>query len=129
MAEKVATYGDILALARPQDRVLCDGIRQLVYSIHPKPCELAWPKQKVFSFGIGPKKMSEHYVYIGVQTSYLNLGFYQGTSLEDPHRLLEGTGKALRHVKIRNLLDLENPHIRALVAQSYFSIKRHSKIL
>jgi hypothetical protein len=32
---------------------------------------------------------------------YVNLGFYQGALLVDPKRLLEGTGKGLRHVKIR----------------------------
>ena len=31
---------------------------------------------------------------------YINLGFYQGAVLADPERLLEGTGKGLRHVKI-----------------------------
>jgi hypothetical protein len=127
MAEKIATYADILALARPQDRILCDGIRLLVYAIHPKPVELAWPKQKVFSFGIGPKKMSQHYVYIGVQASYVNLGFYKGTALKDPQGLLEGTGKELRHIKIRALNDLENPHLKALVVQSYVSIQQQSQ--
>ena len=47
---------------------------------------------------------------------YVNLGFYQGAELADPKRLLEGTGKGLRHVKIRTLADANRPPVRALVA-------------
>ena len=42
--------------------------------------------------------------------------FYQGALLADPERLLEGTGKRLRHVKIRSLAEANRPPVRALVA-------------
>ena len=40
---------------------------------------------------------------------YINLGFYQGAVLADPQRLLEGTGKGLRHAKIRSLAEANRP--------------------
>ena len=39
---------------------------------------------------------------------YVALQFYSaGTSLDDPHKLLEGTGKKMRHVKIRKIADIK----------------------
>jgi hypothetical protein len=58
---------------------------------------------------------SQHYVYIGVQPRHINLGFYQGSTLEDPEGLLEGAGKSLRHVKLNSLAAVEAPGLRLLV--------------
>ena len=46
--------------------------------------------------------MSESYCYLMPQTGYVNLGFWWGAELSDPNDLLEGTGKKLRHVKIKD---------------------------
>lgn len=67
------------------------------------------------TFGVGPKKMSEGYVYIAPHVSHVNLGFYKGASLPDPGHLFEGTGKALRHIKIRTPDDVDRPAVRNLV--------------
>jgi hypothetical protein len=42
-------------------------------------------------------------------------GFHFGTSLNDPEGLLEGSGKNLRHVKLRSVEDLERKGFRELV--------------
>jgi hypothetical protein len=39
--------------------------------------------------------------YVNVFTSHVNVGFFQGSSLSDPARLLQGTGKFMRHVKLK----------------------------
>src|SRR5262245_56836219 len=38
--------------------------------------------------------------------SHVNLAFFQGTELDDPEGLLEGTGKAMRHVTVRSVGDI-----------------------
>jgi len=62
--------------------------------------------------------MSEHYAYIGVQGSHVNLGFYHGASLSDPDGLLEGTGKELRHIKIRSVADAGRAGVTELLNQA-----------
>ena len=74
-----------------------------------------WPKQRIIGYGVGPKKQSEHFCYIAVLKERINLGFYYGIDLPDPENLLEGTGKKLRHVKIRHAEQLTNPALRNLV--------------
>lgn len=39
--------------------------------------------------------------YVNVFTSHVNVGFFQGATLPDPGRLLQGSGKFMRHVKLR----------------------------
>jgi hypothetical protein len=62
--------------------------------------------------------MSQHYAYIGVHKSHLNLGFYYGTSLKDPAGLLEGSGKKLRHVKISEMAEAKSPAVESLLIQA-----------
>ena len=70
------------------------------------------------TYGVGLKKMSEGYSYILPHKNWVNLGFYMGTSLPDPSGLMEGTGKKLRHVKVRSVEDAERPEIRRLIEEA-----------
>lgn len=57
-------------------------------------------------------------VYIMPASDHVNLGFYDGIELADPKDLLEGTGKRLRHVKVRTLPEARSPALRDLVKES-----------
>jgi Domain of unknown function (DU1801) len=47
-----------------------------------------------------------------VTRDHVNLGFVRGAELADSQGILEGTGKQMRHIKIRNMSDLFQPAIR-----------------
>jgi hypothetical protein len=54
------------------------------------------------ALGYGPSdSYLDRILYISAQKGYANLGFFYGTHLADPSHLLEGSGKRMRHVKIR----------------------------
>ena len=112
------TFKDILDIASPELRPVCESLRSLVASQHAGFVEVVWPNHKIASFGVGPKKMTQHYAYIAVQSSHINLGFYHGASLADPTGLLEGTGKELRHVKIRDLPSAKSTAVASLLRQA-----------
>ena len=46
---------------------------------------------------------------------WVNVQFLQGSSLEDPGGLLEGTGKTMRHVKVRSVDEMDPEALSALV--------------
>lgn len=58
-------------------------------------------------------------VSLAAEDDYLRLQFYKGTRLADPGRLLEGTGKEMRHVKVRLAKDLRTPQVKALVRSAW----------
>jgi hypothetical protein len=105
----------VLQAAPPPLRSVVGALRAAVLRAHPEAQVLAWPKQRIVSFGIGPRKMTQHHAYIGVHAQHVNLGFYRGTSLADPAALLEGTGAQLRHVKIRSVSDVDPPRLIRLI--------------
>lgn len=53
--------------------------------------------------------------YFMIGKSHVTFGFPRGTSLDDPHRLLEGTGKNMRHVKLRKAEDLDHEGLLQLI--------------
>ena len=73
--ETHGTFDDVLATAKPELRPVCESLRRLIASLHNNFVEVVWRRQRIASFGVGPKKMAEHYAYIAVQRSHVNLGF------------------------------------------------------
>lgn len=57
-------------------------------------------------------------VLVGAFDRHASVEFWRGTTLRDPTRLLEGTGKNLRHVKMRTLADSTAPAFVALVREA-----------
>lgn len=53
--------------------------------------------------------------YVNVFRGHVNAGFYNGAELADPAGLLEGSGKAMRHVKLWPFRDLDDDALRALI--------------
>lgn len=47
------------------------------------------------------------FAYLQVTKGHVTLGFYRFDKLDDPKNLLEGTGKAMRHIKLKNPDDLD----------------------
>jgi hypothetical protein len=61
--------------------------------------------------------------YVNVFTSHVNVGFFQGSALPDPGRLLQGNGKFMRHVKLRPGEELDSAALSQLIAVAYSDIK------
>ena len=105
----------ILLEASTEIQELAKRTRALIKEIMPNVVEVPWPKQKYLGYGVGPKKMSEHFCYIGVFKNHINLGFNYGAELPDPENLLEGTGALFRHIKITKREQLgQAPYINCL---------------
>jgi hypothetical protein len=61
--------------------------------------------------------------YVNAFTSHVNVGFFQGASLSDPARLLQGTGKFMRHVKLKPGTAANAAALRRLIEAAYSDIK------
>jgi hypothetical protein len=75
------------------------------------------------------EQMKDQVVYIGVYAKHINLGFYWGAQMDDPEDVLEGSGKQLRHIKIRSQADLGNPVIRDYLRRAAPDDSMRSKTL
>jgi hypothetical protein len=61
--------------------------------------------------------------YVNVFTSHVNVGFFQGAALRDPAHLLQGSGKFMRHVKLRPGVAVDSDALNRLIEASYADIK------
>jgi len=61
--------------------------------------------------------------YVNAFTAHVNVGFFQGASLADPARLLQGTGKFMRHVQLRPETPANAAALSGLIRAAYADIK------
>jgi hypothetical protein len=85
------------------------GLRNLVKAVVPET------KITVNSWGIPTFEAKDPFCFYMVGKNHVTFGFHYGNSLEDPEGLLEGSGKNLRHVKLRTVEDLEKKGLKELV--------------
>lgn len=115
---KLGQFDDLVRLSSEPLKPVVQRLRALIREIHPEACEVVRLGDRAATYGCGPRKMIDGYAYILPYRSWVNLGFYRGTSLTDPEKLLEGTGARMRHVKIRTVEDVERPGVRGLVREA-----------
>lgn len=79
-----------------------DEVRELLHDGHPTAC--------VGNAAFG---------YVNVFTGHVNVGFFRGAELADPAGLLEGTGKFMRHVKLKPGDARDPAALSRLIAAAY----------
>ena len=65
--------------------------------------------------------------YVDAFTAHVNVGFFRGAEIADPAGLLEGTGKFMRHVKLRPGRDVDAEALEKLIEVAYADMKRRLK--
>jgi len=83
-----------------------NGVRELMHDGCPVVCLMDAP-----------------FAYVNVFRAHVNVGFFHGAELEDPARLLQGTGKRMRHVKLKPDTAIDPADLRALIDAAYSDIK------
>lgn len=53
-----------------------------------------------------------------VGKEHVTFAFMRGAALPDPEKMLEGTGKGVRHVKLRSVADVKRPGVKKLIAEA-----------
>jgi len=104
-----ARAGELGAIARHWFEVMrkCgDEVRELLHDGCPVAC-----------FGDVP------FGYVNVFRSHVNVGFFQGASLPDPARLLQGGGRFMRHVKLKPGEAMNTAALTRLIEQAYSDMK------
>lgn len=67
------------------------------------------------------------FAYVNAFTAHVNVGFFRGAELPDPDGLLEGTGKFMRHVKLRPRSNVDATALATLINAAYMDMKNRLK--
>ncbi len=68
------------------------------------------------------------FAYVNAFTTHVNVGFFRGAEIADPERLLEGTGRFMRHVKLRPDSDEHAAALKELIATAYADMKERLQV-
>lgn len=83
-------------------RACGDDVRVLLHDGHPTAC-------------VGDAA----FAYVNAFKAHVNVGFFRGAEIADPQGLLEGSGKFMRHVKLRPGRDPDATALRQLIDTAY----------
>jgi hypothetical protein len=83
-------------------------VRELLHDGHPTACVA-----------------DAAFAYVNAFSAHVNVGFFRGTEIVDPSGLLEGTGKFMRHVKLRPGADFDAAALAKLIEAAYANMKEH----
>jgi len=107
---------------------LFKDLRAYILELKPDCNELLYHTHALTAVFSISEKVSDAFCMLPIYTHHLNLGFNRGTLLKDPHQLLTGTGKLVRHIDIKKPADYRNPKVKALLLEAiHFAIKDMDK--
>jgi hypothetical protein len=90
-------------------RACGDDVRELLHDDQPTAC-------------VGDAA----FAYVDAFAAHVNVGFFLGAEIADPKGLLEGTGKFMRHVKLRPGRDVDATALLKLIETAYADMKGRS---
>ena len=91
---------------------VADAVRALVQKAVPKSREGLNP------WGVPAFESDGVFCYLRVGKNHITFGFSRGSALKDSAKLLKGSGKNLRHVKLREVGDVHDANLRQLIVQA-----------
>jgi hypothetical protein len=83
-----------------------DDVRELLHDGHPTACVA-----------------DAAFAYVNAFKAHVNVGFFRGAEIADPKGLLQGTGKFMRHVKLRPESDVDATALKQLIETAYTHIR------
>ena len=88
-----------------------DDVRELLHDGHPTAC-------------VGDAA----FAYVNAFKAHVNVGFFRGAEIADPAHMLEGTGRFMRHVKLRPESSVDATALKELIQTAYADMKARLKV-
>jgi hypothetical protein len=107
----------------PAVREIALAARTLVRELVPDALEQIDVPAKMLAYGFAAT-YKDMICMISPQKSYVSLGLPRGAELSDPAKLLTGTGKRARHVKLTDAKQVDSPALHALLQASVAQIHK-----
>ena len=101
----------------PQDQTLIRAVRKAMRKRLPTANELVWDNYNFFVIGYSPtERPSDSILSIAARANGIGLCFINGAALPDPKKMLLGSGKQTRFIRLDSAAVLARPEVEALVA-------------
>ncbi len=110
-----AQLEDCIAKFSPEIAVRARTVLQKLRSRLPGAVEMVYDNYYALVIGFCPReKASEVILSVAVYPRWINLCFFAGNWLPDPQKLLRGSGKINRYIRLDDPEMLDTPAVKAL---------------
>lgn len=118
---------DLLKFLKPfpadvQERAL--ALRAFVWDLYPDTNELIYDNYNALAFGWSPTDRAGHLfcsIAVGRSSYNVHFGFYWGSEISDPKKMLIGEGNQYRYILVEDFEKFPKTYIRKLVAEAYIN--------
>jgi hypothetical protein len=97
-------------------------LREFVWDLYPTSNELIYDNYNALAFGWSPTDRVGHTfcsIAIGRTTKNVHFGFYWGSEIEDPKKILIGQGSQYRYLLVENKDSFPKTYIKKLLKEAY----------
>ena len=100
----------------PKHQALIRAVRKILQKRLPTANELVWDNYNFFVIGYSAtERPSDSITMIVAAANGVGLAFYHGADLPDPHKILLGSGRQNRFVRIESVETVNRPEVKALI--------------
>jgi hypothetical protein len=116
---------DLQIFLKPFDKEMQElvlWLREFVWDLYPKANELIYDNYNALAFGWSPTDRVGHTfcsVAIGRTSKNIHFGFYWGSEIPDPEKLLIGEGNQYRYILVKNQADFPKTYIKKLIKEAF----------
>lgn len=108
---RIAEVDNYIEASPAEHQQTLSSLRNLIFEAVPNTKESFKWKQPVYT-------TEKDYLYLKANKGHVNLGFFSFEKIKNPAYLLEGTGKRMRHIKIKNMADFDREALKEMIAQA-----------
>ena len=97
-------------------------LREFVWDLYPKSNELIYDNYNAVAVGWSPTDRVGHTfcsIAVGRSTGNVHFGFYWGSQIADPEKILLGQGNQYRYILVKNKDDFPKTYIKTLLKEAY----------
>ena len=94
-----------------EKRQMAEALRRIIRTADPE-------LRETIKWGNPTYTKNGNVCYIAQAGDHMNFGFYKGVALSNPDGIIEGTGKGLRHIKVRSMDDILPERFAGLVREA-----------
>ena len=116
---------DLLKFLKPFDKEINElvlWLRDFVWDLYPKTNELIYDNYNAVAFGWSPTDKVGHTfcsIAVGRTSKNIHFGFYWGSEISDPEKLLIGNGNQYRYTLVTSKKDFPKTYLKKLVKEAY----------
>ena len=114
---------DLMVFLAPFPREIKENalwLRTFVWDLYPGSNELIYDNYNALAFGWSlTERLGHTFCSVAVLSKYVHFGFYWGSELADPDKILLGKGNQYRYIIVKNKIDFPKAYIKKLLKEAY----------